>query len=186
MQSIETANHIYTISLTVDRCDRIFTKYKLDLLDGEAQKVFSELQMMPRTRLNILWEMVDDKSDCPKIPNPDHDPDIPPTVDGKANPDYVPALLTAQKSFMDVLEGEVLSKSEEAFWEEVAFFFQNLNPVMSKYIDAMKQKAKEFNEVAMDQFDKLMNGEVMKNMETKAIEKAMKEAEKQLEKSFGN
>jgi len=76
MQSIETADHVYPISLTVARCERIKGLYKVDLMEGEAQSVFADFTNMPRTRLNVLWEMVGDKAECPTAKNPDYDPDV--------------------------------------------------------------------------------------------------------------
>lgn len=179
MQSIETADHVYPISLTVARCERIKGLYKVDLMEGEAQSVFADFTNMPRTRLNVLWEMVGDKAECPTAKNPDYDPDV-----KEGDPGYVPEFFTRKQTFLDTLEGEVLKQADEAFWNELAFFFQSLNPMMEKFITAIRKKNEEASKKIEKAFDKLMESKKVDQITSDEIEKIVNEAEAELEKQL--
>ena len=178
MQSFrsEKTGHTYLISLSYGRCEKIKAKTGVDLLEGDANNLFMELWQRPITRMGVLWEMVDEKSDLPVMPDPDHDPD---TYGDK------PRMLSRKESFESVMEGQTLTDAADRFWDELCFFFQSLNPEREAFLKQMVQEMKELSREQAKAAEELGNSMEKKKIMKEAIENAKKISLEQFAKQSG-
>ena len=171
------ADFTYVISLPYGRVETIKAKTGIDLLEGEANEVFMDLWAKPRTRMDVLWAMIDDKSDLPMLPCPDHDPD----TDGDE-----PKKLSRRESFDSIMFGETLRDAGKAFWDELCFFFQNLYPERKAYLEQMIEEMKSLSEKQTEAITELTSDPKKLAMMDKFISQAKDKTFKVLEKRFGD
>jgi hypothetical protein len=161
----DKTGHTYTFMLTFGRVEKIKSKHDIDLLEGDEDKIFNELWGRPSVRLEILWDILQDKEELPQIVDPDSDT-------GKT--------LSKKASFQEILEGEALKAADKAFWSEIGFFFQNLNPQKAEIINHLKEEMIKFGEKQVAAMIEMsQSGEKERAMD-QALEKAKEKALSQL------
>lgn len=178
MQSFksEKTGHTYLVSLSYGRCEKIKAKTGIDILEGEANQIFMEMWTKPKTRMDVLWEMIDEKAELPALPDPDFDPDL----HGET-----PDILNYRDSFQSIMEGQTLIAAGDAFWDELCFFFQSLAPERAAFLKQMVAEMKELSVQQAKAAEELGNSLEKKKIMSDAIEKAKVTSLKQFEKESG-
>lgn len=154
MQRFETkSGAAFSLTLNVQRVDTILRRTGIDLLSTDYAKTFVELTTNVRDRLAVIWEMVDDKDRIELRPDPD-----------KPGEMYGP-----MESFFDQLDGSDLSAADEAFWQEIDFFFRSSNPAVATAIEKVRQQMGKISAKQIETIGRIVDDPKM----TQALDREM-------------
>ena len=145
----------FTLSLTIGAARRIAKTIKVDFIDGEPQKIATELLTRPTLQLNLVWELLDGKD----------------------------ALGLSQDEFEENhLDGETFERARTALYAEIENFIQYVRPEVLEVFKEMTHLIQSEITKSASSAASLLQSTELKEGFSQANADAVKKAKKEISK----